>query len=274
MQTIQSYLVAVLLAVPLAGCGGDSVPGSGDDNANPDDPNDTVTDEEYENDSGFFPSDLPSVAQCDPFEQDCPSGEKCVPYDPSGLDWSANKCVEVRGDGQAGDACRYAGTLDGSDDCGPETLCWDVLPVEGEAIGVCTPFCEGTLQSPRCSGQTSCLTANDGSINVCVDSCDPLIQACGDGLGCFFVSGDFRCVFTAGEIPVGEPCGAANDCAPGGICAPSQALPACSASACCTSLCDVTNPQCALENTECTELFAEGTAPPEHVDVGSCIVPE
>ncbi|MCA9603362.1 MAG: hypothetical protein KC417_15120, partial [Myxococcales bacterium] len=59
---------------------------------------------------------------------------------------------------------------------------------------------------------------NEGSITLCIDTCDPLLQACGEGLGCFWTNNDFNCVFTAGDIAEAQPCGYVNDCAPGLVC--------------------------------------------------------
>jgi hypothetical protein len=45
------------------------------------------------------PSDYGTAPHsCDPFAQDCPAGEKCVPYDLAGNNWNANKCAAVVGD--------------------------------------------------------------------------------------------------------------------------------------------------------------------------------
>src|SRR5690606_441875 len=42
--------------------------------------------------------DFGSNSECDPFEQDCPEGEKCVAYASTGGNWDANKCVPINGD--------------------------------------------------------------------------------------------------------------------------------------------------------------------------------
>src|SRR5690606_19002710 len=168
---------------------------------------------------GFVPDeDFAGISECDPFAQDCPDNEKCVPYGSTGGNWDANKCVPVTGSGSAGDSCTYGGTVDATDDCDADTHCWDVMDVDGALVGVCTPFCDGTADDPICGPGTSCLIANDGSINLCIATCDPLLQDCNAGLACFWANNGFNCIFTTQDIPAGEPCGFINDCAAGLIC--------------------------------------------------------
>ena len=115
--------------------------------------------------------------------------------------------------------------------------------------------------------------SNDGSVTLCIALCDPLIQDCGAGLGCFVTGSDFNCVFTTDEVPMGEPCGYINDCAPGNFCADAASLPSCDGSACCASFCNLEDPLCLLAQTECVSFFDEGMALPGFEDVGVCIVP-
>lgn len=225
---------------------------------------------------GFVPmTDFGTPSECDPFAQDCPDGEKCVPYGSTGGNWDANKCVPVTGSGSAGDPCTYGGTVEATDDCDADTHCWDVMDVDGMAVGVCTPFCEGTADEPICPPETSCLIANEGSINLCVSTCDPLLQDCaGEGLACFWANNDFNCIFTTQNIPLGEPCGYINDCAEGLGCLTAEVLPNCGGSACCGSWCSVSEAApCPAMGTECTAFFEEGMAPPGYEDIGVCILP-
>jgi Mg-chelatase subunit ChlD len=115
---------------------------------------------------GFVPfSDFGAVAECDPFAQDCPEGEKCVAYASTGGQLDANKCVVVTGSGIAGDPCNYGGVVEASDDCNEVSYCWDVV----ETMGSCTQFCDGTADDPQCPEGLECLIAYEGSINLCVD---------------------------------------------------------------------------------------------------------
>jgi hypothetical protein len=219
------------------------------------------------------PQDGPVFADCDPWMQDCPAGEKCVPFSNDGGPWNANRCVQIKGDGQPGDTCSWDGISEGSDSCGADSHCWDVMEVDGQLQGVCTPFCQGTADNPLCGPNTSCLIANEGSINLCVTTCDPLAQDCGPGLGCFWATNAFQCIFTAGEIMGGEPCGFINDCAPGHLCTAADVLPGCNGSACCTPFCDLLEPQCGDPATECSAFFEEGMSPPGYESVGVCVMP-
>ncbi|NJK32868.1 MAG: ribulose phosphate epimerase [Deltaproteobacteria bacterium] len=216
-------------------------------------------------------SDMPSIASCDPFAQDCPEGEKCVAYASAGGTWDANKCVMVMGDGQPGDPCTYADAVTSTDDCAANSWCWDV---NAEGMGVCTSFCTGSADAPLCEMQmTSCSIANNGSINLCLTNCDPLLQDCSDGQACFFDGGNFVCANATQDIPTGEPCGFINDCAAGNVCLGAESFPSCGGSACCGAFCDLTDPTCTLPDTECVAFYEEGTAPPGYEDVGVCVLP-
>ena len=275
-------------AVLLAGCGkGDEPVDTGstmaDDEAGTSDTTTTTTEggtdgtgtDETTTGLGFVPpDDFGSVSECDPFAQDCPEGEKCVPYaNDGGNVWNANKCVPVSGDGAVGDTCTWGGIIEATDDCGADSICWDVMDVDGQLLGVCTEYCGGTADAPICPPTTSCIIINEGSINVCITNCDPLLQDCGAGLACFWANTAFSCIFTAGEIPTGEPCGFINDCAAGNLCADATTLPTCAGAACCTPFCDLTDPLCSTMGTECVSFFEEGMAPPGYEDVGVCVLP-
>lgn len=256
---------------------GDAETGSGDGDGDPGDGDGdpTTTASTGLTTMGFVPmSDFGAVSECDPFAQDCPENEKCVPYGSTGGNWDANKCVPVTGSGAAGDACTYGGTVEATDDCDANTHCWDVMDVDGMNVGVCTPFCTGTADDPICGPDTSCLIANDGSINLCITTCDPLLQDCNAGLACFWANSGFNCIFTTQDIPLGEVCGFINDCASGLACLTAEVLPACNGSACCGSWCSIAEgAACPQMGTECSAFFEEGMAPPGYEDVGVCILP-
>lgn len=244
-----------------------------------DDGESSSTGEETTDDtSGFVPEeDIPSVNDCDPFAQDCPDGEKCVAYASSGGTWDANKCVMVDGDGAFGDPCVYDGAAAGTDDCNEETVCWNALDVDGVLQGTCFEFCGGTAENPMCDAGTTCRIVNEGTITVCLPDCDPLLQECDEGLGCYFSGGSntFQCIIVAGDgIPTGDPCGFNNDCAPGNFCAAADVLNNCNGSACCAVFCDLLeDPDPCADPYQCVPFFDEGTAPPQYQDLGVCINP-
>jgi hypothetical protein len=226
---------------------------------------------------GFIPEDedMYPAAECDPFAQDCPDGEKCVPYGSTGGNWDANKCVPVLGDQAPGEPCMYGGVVEATDDCDATSHCWDVMDVDGEAIGTCTAFCTGTADTPECPEGTWAFYLGD-VMCLCIETCDPIEQDCGEGLACFWANNGFNCIFTTQDIPAGEPCGFINDCAAGLGCLTAEVLPSCAGSACCSAWCQLGagDQQCeVLPGTTCVSFFEEGMAPPGYEHVGVCIVP-
>jgi hypothetical protein len=219
------------------------------------------------------PNDAGGISTCDPFLQDCPDGEKCVAYQSVGDTWDANKCVEVMGNGAQGDPCIYDGAVAATDDCDETTFCFQVVEVDGVNMGTCFNFCGGSANNPICDGTDYCMILNSGSINACVDPCDPTLQACEDGLGCYWGQGTFSCRPTVGGWVEGEVCGYNNDCNPGLFCASAEALPSCDGASCCTNYCDLDEADICTDGKECIAFFAEGEAPPEFTHVGLCALP-
>jgi hypothetical protein len=188
------------------------------------------------------PSDFGDGQECDSYAQDCPEGDKCVPYLRNGGDWEY-KCVGVLGDQMPGEPCHADGVLEATDDCDATSFCWDVMDNKGEWIGVCAPFCTGTSDDPECPESSgcadySCLIANSPTPNLCVHTCDPVLQDCAAGTACYWANNGFNCIFTADNLAIGEVCEAINDCVVGSNCVASELLPACAGAACCTPFCD------------------------------------
>lgn len=167
---------------------------------------------------------------CDPYAQDCLSGLKCdVGEDPP-------VCVELPPDPKGiGEACS---TTD--DDCDAGGVCRSI----GEpGVGKCYPLCSGSADEPICeSNDRICIS----SVNphLCLYGCDPLLQDCGAGEGCYPIADQevFVCVWASQNTPLGEPCGFINDCAPGLGCYDN-----------CAEFCEVANPPV---DCNCDELFA------------------
>jgi len=294
-KPISTYLprivpTAVLLAIA---CGPPRVPPAdggetGDEEStteptpDPDLPDDDPpeTESETETETGDFviePDTLP--ASCDSFEQDCPPGEKCVPYASGGDLWDANKCVPVLGDQAVGEPCKYDGLAEATDDCDADSICWgfaELVP-DTDLVGTCHALCSGSLEAPECPPASECLISGSSVISLCMPYCDPLASECGEGLACFWTGGQFGCV-PAAERPVaiGEPCSYINDCMPGSACIDATDLPACEGIGCCTPFCDVMlgARQCdAVPGTECVAFFPPNNAPPGFDHVGLCVSP-
>lgn len=222
--------------------------------------------------------------ECDLWAQDCPSGEKCMPWvNDGGASWNATRCAPLtNAPGQSGDPCEVEGNAGtGLDNCDIGTMCWAVDNETNE--GVCVSLCEGSPDAPLCDDpDETCSITNDGVLPLCLPSCDPLLQDCaGDGLGCYWLPGDggFVCVQdVSGELGApGDSCGTftLNLCDPGTQCLPADAVPGCTGSAsCCSTFCDLEDPDpgC-IDTQECTALFEDGEGPPGTEAFGVCAIP-
>jgi hypothetical protein len=222
----------------------------------------------------FVPPSPDVPPSCDPFVNDCPVGEKCVPYSTSGGPFDGNKCVPILGDGQPGDPCTYGGTTEATDDCGADSYCWDAEDVDGALVGTCYAFCTGSADDPMCPEGFICPITGDGTIVLCFPICDPLAQDCDEGLGCYWVGYEFLCSPQTANHETGQPCGYVNDCAPGNTCVDTTDLPACDDFACCAPFCDLSLPDdcdALLPGTSCTPFFEQPTPPNQ--DLGVCLAP-
>jgi len=225
--------------------------------------------------------------ECDIFAQDCPEGEKCMPWaNDGGGAWNATRCSPIDDNpGQPGDECTVEGSgTSGIDSCDLGSMCWDVDPKTN--IGTCVAMCTGDEANPICDDpDTSCAIANDGAIVLCLPACDPILQDCAEGQACYPIQDAWSCAPDAsGETGVyGDACEFINVCDPGYICLDASTVPAgqmCEGAAgCCTGVCDLTDPmgdaQCegSAEGQTCQPWYEEGAAPPGYEDVGACALP-
>jgi hypothetical protein len=235
----------------------------------------STTDTTSEDSSSFIPNDdMPGeLCMCDTFAQDCPEGEKCVPFSFEGGVWDCVKCVPVLGDQAVGESCFYDGIIAGTDNCDAASWCWNV---DENGEGVCHLFCTGAADMPECPPMSQCTISGSGVINICISTCDPVVQNCPDGTACYWTSFDFNCVVTTIDIPTGDPCGFVNDCALGNMCVDEAALPECEGASCCANFCDldIGDSQCGgTPGTACVAFFEANRAPPEYEHVGLCILP-
>ena len=244
--------------------------------------NDSFPDDESQGGAVFYGCSWDEdfgVSECDPFAQDCPEGEKCVPYASTAEEYNANKCVAVLGDTPAGGECTYGGSIEATDDCDQLSHC---MPESNFGPSTCTAFCTGTADDPICAPGFDCLIAYEGSVNLCLPSCDPLLQDCGAGELCTASDGfAFVCVPPEREArATGESCFGAFECLEG-LCLAAEFLPGCElgedeeALGCCTDFCELDNPDlgCA-EELECVPLYEEGAEPPGLASLGICAPPE
>lgn len=111
------------------------------------------------------------IVQCDVWIQDCPDGEKCVPYaEDNGDAINATRCSEIlssesRWD-NVGDPCTMVDSpLSGIDTCGVGMMCFHGNSTAME--GTCLAFCTGSPEEPECDPGLECWTSNFGLVNLC-----------------------------------------------------------------------------------------------------------
>ncbi len=218
-------------------------------------------------------------AACSPQAQDCPEGSKCTAYGKlPGDAWNANKCVpEPPNGGAVGDPCAIEGDdmFTGIDNCGEGTIC---LNVDAEQEnGFCVEFCTPDMKCPGTSGGAGvCIVTNDGSLPICLSTCDPLLQDC-QGSGACYGSPDgppFLC-FTPDPVDGGmdgDPCDFTNACVAGLNCAAAETQEGCmnDGSGCCAPFCSLDQMDC-TGGEECLPFFMEEQ--PGFENVGICALP-
>ncbi|MCB9569341.1 MAG: ribulose phosphate epimerase [Myxococcales bacterium] len=230
----------------------------------------------------FDCTDMGTVGMCDIWAQDCPDGEKCMPYaDDGGNAWNATKCSPVdRNAAGIGEEC-MGGGVSGVDNCVKGSMCYYV---DGETgLGVCVAFCTGSADAPMCQTlEEVCSISNDGVLILCRKNCNPLLQDCEGSAACLPASGTdkFVCIVDAsGDTGApGDPCEYLNSCDPGLLCADAQFVPGCQASGCCTEFCDLNDPNkddaCSKKGEGVTcEAYYEMDPPPGLENIGVCILP-
>lgn len=287
-----STTIAVLLGFGLAvGCGDKQAADPSDDEAadgsdeNPpaeetaDGEDDGEDDGEASSDDGTFVSlpDGGAVNTCDPAEQDCPDGEKCTGYvvEQGACCVDANKCVPVIGNQQLNDPCERS---EDNDDCDVGLFC--MTKTSGSTgAGVCRAFCHVGDQDCAEDGlpDATCFSFNDGTLPLCQEACDPILQDCADNLGCYGVGTQgFVCSvpgFDDGLGADGDMCYTIQSCQPGLGCTAGEALSDCNASRCCSPYCDLDAPDPCAAPEVCTPYYEEGAAPPNYAHVGVCAIP-
>ena len=141
--------------------------------------------------ASFLPGDpdAGSGVECDVLAEDCPVGQKCMPYvrDGGGTSWNGLKCVPLDpAPVGVGEACDAPGNgLTGVDNCDKHVMCWDV----DNDMGVCAAMCVDNA----CTPGFNCFIANDGVLNLCLQACDVNLPDCPPGTGCLPVLGGGVC---------------------------------------------------------------------------------
>jgi len=250
--------------------------GSVDDDPAPDDADADSSSEGF-GDDGI-------MGECSLFEQDCPNDESCQPWsDAPDLVPDDIRCCPNLGGGSLGlhgEPCQvedYFGSC--VDDCSPGHMCFDI---DNDGTGICQKFCGGTPSNPVCEIDESCFIYFAG-VPFCFNKCDPLVQDCVDGEGCYpdeeAPGGTgFSCLPTVGAGKLGDPCWLLSNCEPGLLCISPDAIPDCPDFAgCCSAICDTSQPDTCddiVPGTECVNWYYAGQTPPSAAlqDVGACII--
>ena len=215
-----------------------------------------------------------SVVGCDPWQPDCPPGERCIWYANDGENfWSATRCEPIM-EHPAGlnEPCSVVGDeYSGIDNCDIGLVC---LGTDGNQKH-CAAHCTGALEAPTCADGYFCVV-HDPGFSWCVESCNPLQQDCAlDSHVCVFDGASFFCSdFLVGDVPVHGSCTSAY-CAPGLACIPSDASLECEGSfLCCEPFCDATLPNtCPGQDQTCVPWYDPGDAPPGFETLGLCSLP-
>ncbi len=218
------------------------------------------------------------IAECDLWTNDCPDGEKCMPWASSDQGIDATRCTEVDAmPVQPGEPCVVeAGPRHGIDNCDVGVMCYGADPETFE--GHCVELCSGSPDEPTCETPGSeCWFIETYDIPMCLVACDPLMSTCAPGHACVVIDFDDEtsaaCIPQRTPAPVGEPCEVANGCEVGAVCAAGGSVPECETPGCCVPFCATDDPfadeACdgAVVGTTCVALF-----PPESMStVGACV---
>jgi hypothetical protein len=224
--------------------------------------------------------DAGTTGECDVFAQNCPPGEKCMPWsNDGGVPWNATRCSPVADDpAQVGEPCMVEGSAVSSiDDCDVGLMCWNV---DESGNGVCEDMCTGSPENPICEKpEDLCMVWGAGTLALCVAACHPLLRDCAD-LGCYPYGVGWTCAHPPGseQGAYGDPCEYFNACDPGNACVGAAAFTSCEDFGCCTRLCDLEDENAdamcqSLDPAQtCEPWYAEGQAPVGYANVGVCMI--
>lgn len=224
--------------------------------------------------------DLPIQFECSTFAQDCPAGEKCMPWNNSGGgSWNATRCSPLSAmPDQVGDVCTVEGSgTSGIDSCDAGLMCWGVDAMTNE--GTCTELCGCTEINPVCNtANTTCAISNDGALAICLPVCNPLdTDFCPAGEACYPLGDTFLCAPDASGAlgGAGDPCEFINACDAGHFCLSAGAVPGCAgAVGCCSPACTAGDDSPCLGSQTCQPWFEAGSAPDECLAMaGACALP-
>lgn len=219
--------------------------------------------------------DFKDNVSCDIWDPVCPELEKCIAWSNDGSEiWNDTRCTAV-GTREVGEACSVqGGPTAGIDNCVLGTMCWGVDPETND--GYCVAQCRGSENAPVCDDPTTaCVMGNDGSINLCPPTCDPVSQNCPEDEACY---GDPETHSTVCLRP-GTPLLSGPDlltpalCPPGSTAvAPEQDVDCEDGEPCCALWCDLdlVPSECPLDK-DCHLWIEEGSVIGGYNEPGICL---
>lgn len=227
-----------------------------------------------------------SGGMCNIYDQDCPAGQKCTAYaSPNTFIPEGIKCVPLPDNPQQhNEPCMVGAEGLGDDNCALGSVCLDL---DYDGSGFCLPYCTGDSQNPMCEGDdVTCVKLFFGyDFGNCFRQCDPLVQDCADGEGCYMDAikvgnTNFVClpVVQEGKGKVfQDPCFGWSSCEAGYACVFPEFVDGCDG-LCCTPWCDLSEGDGACQelspNMYCIPWYSETQAPPGLEDVGVCGMPQ
>jgi hypothetical protein len=207
----------------------------------------------------------PTAAEPEPTGDCDPWGDPGVECGPGGVcSFLDEQCYDAVGTAGVDEPCSLVDADAWLGTCAPGLVC----VVELETEGRCAIPCQG---DEACGIERRCRApAGDAPISVCVLPCDPFVQDCARGEGCYVLHPDDPTPLCAAAGPGVEldPCAVPNDCAPGHHCttAASHMIECPDPIGCCTPLCELEIGDCVGINPICVPLGV-----PDAPSLGVCI---
>ncbi|MEM6990130.1 MAG: hypothetical protein AAF721_06525 [Myxococcota bacterium] len=234
---------------------------------------DSTTDDPADDSTTGAPLSCPEgdgLGECNTLEQDCPPGQRCVPTGIGGT-WSTTECKPIdAAPADVGEPCVPTNEVtSGDDNCGEGLVCWQFGGMQTECLGLCGCGSEG----PECPVGFTCAAANAGVLAVCFANCDPLLQNCPNGDGCYFAESAFLCSPDVSDpmTGAGDPCSFLNDCPAGTGCVDEALVTGCTSASCCAAFCE--DDRDCPNNGQCQPFFGQGQPPMGYENVGLCDPP-
>lgn len=213
------------------------------------------------------------IIDCTTWNDKCPEGMKCLPYDIDGVPGSpeAQGCFPVaKNPDGLGEPCQTLGyDLSGMDSCENGMLCWSE-----DNQNRCMPLCQGSPPDFTCPEDFACLPGSE-YLPVCLPACHPFSPDCPPDEICAKTQITFfQCAVPWASKTLFEECLSSLECS-SGICIEGGAAVECQAGSCCGQLCDVTEVPgaCAGMGQECVSLFSKNEGFPSYVNLGVCSIP-